>query len=491
MTQNCLRFSAHPRVRWNAILLLTTVAMMASACQPATPPPTPTVPPPTTRPTLEPPVEHQPIAGGPILLRDNIELRKVIRVGFGNIRLAHNPITGELYYLHSSDGLFRVKVTPPTLTSKVLSVSGIFTEGVPSGMVFGPDGTLYVVANRQVKETFNQAIIRKGVADADGKFTWETLASTEPYPMSGTQFDHQFNGIVVSPDGQWVFVNSGSRTDHGEVQNNEGAFPDLRETALTAKIFRLPATAVDLVLPNDEAALKAQGLLFASGTRNSYDPAFAPNGDLFAGDNSPDADYPDELNWLREGLHYGFPWRFGDHDNPQQFADYDSKKDLHLQQDFVAVNTGSYRNDPDFPKAPGAFTDGVINLGPAAAQYRGDDGKQHDAYAESIPLHTFTPHRSPLGLVFATDPSLPAALRSDDQAFSAFVLSWGAAGGTLSDKGQDLLHLTLTKQGDNYESVTQQIARGFKNPIDAVLIENRLYVLEWGDDGAIWELIFT
>jgi glucose/arabinose dehydrogenase len=357
-------------------------------------------------------------------------------------------------------------------------------------MVFGPDGTLFMVANREVSSTKTQAIIRKGVADASGKFTWQTLAATEPYPLGGTQFDHLFNGIVVSPDGQWVFLNSGSRTDHGEVESNKSAFPKMRETDLTAKIFRVPANAVDLVLPNDEAALQAKGFIFARGTRNSYDPAFAPNGDLFAGDNSPDADYPDELNWLREGLHYGFPWRFGDHDNPQQFPDYDSKKDLHLQKDFVAVNTGTYRNDPDFPKAPGSFTDPIINLGPAAAQYRGDDGQQHDAYAEGIPLHTFTPHRSPLGLVFATDPKMPESLRSNADSFSAFILSWGAAGGTLSDKGQDLLHLRLTKKGDTYESVTTQIAREFKNPIDAVLIENRLYVLEYGEDGAIWELTF-
>src|SRR5258706_162036 len=72
----------------------------------------------------------------------------------------------------------------------------------------------------------------------------------------------------------------------------------------------------------------------------------------------------------------------------------------------------------------------------------------------------------------------------------AFILSWGAAGGTLSYKGQDLLYLQLTKKGDNYEAITTEIARGFKNPIDAVLIENRLYVLEYGGNGAIWELTF-
>ena len=63
-------------------------------------------------------------------------------------------------------------------------------------------------------------------------------------------------------------------------------------------------------------------------------------------------------------------------------------------------------------------------------------------------------------------------------------------GGTLTDRGQDLLHLKLTREGDNYSAVTTQIARGFKNPIDAVLIENRLYVLEFSGDSTIWELTF-
>ena len=101
-----------------------------------------------------------------------------------------------------------------------------------------------------------------------------------------------------------------------------------------------------------------------------------------------------------------------------------------------------------------------------------------------------TPHRSPLGLVFTTDTRLPADLAGNGHSLSAFVLSWGAAGGTLSDKGLDLLHLRLTKLAASYVSRTNQIARGFKNPIDAVMIENRLYVLEFGEGGAIWEITF-
>jgi len=431
-------------------------------------------------------VEVQPVAQGPTLLRAGITLRKVIGVGEGDVKMARNPADGDLYYLNPVNGLFRVQLGPAASTTKVASKQDIVPDGNPAGMTFGPDGTVYVVVNHKVDSTHTQAIIRKGTLG--GQISWSTLASTEPYQLSNTNFDHLYNGIAVSPDGKWVFVNAGSRTDHGEVESSGDAFPDLREVPLTSAILRVPADARDLTLPADENALKTY--LYADGTRNAYDIRFAPNGDLFAVDNGPDADYPDELNWIREGRHYGFPWRFGNQDNPQQFPGYDGSTDVMLSTDFVAVKNGTYHNDPGFPKPPTTFTAPVVNLGPDAAQYRGDDGQQHDAAAEGKPLFTFTAHRSPLGLAFVSDPKMPADLRSNSSTLSAFLLSWGSAGGTLTDKGQDLLQIRLTRRGDNYEAVSSQFARGFSHPIDAVTIENRLYVLEFGTNAALWELTF-
>jgi len=412
----------------------------------------------------------------------------VANTGGGSIKLTFHPLTGDIYILNPGQGLLRVKSVQSGEIEIVNGSMDMAQDANLSGMAFGPDGSIYVIANRVVDRIYNQAIIRKGVADSNGGFEWKTLAQTEPYPLSNTPFDHIFNGAIVSLDGKWVYVNSGSRTDHGEVETNGNNFPDTREVALTAKILKLPTDAEDLVLPNDENALKANGLIYAWGTRNAYDMAFAPNGDLFAVDNGPDADFPDELNWLREGNHYGFPWQFGDQDNPQQFPDYTSFGDKRLSPDFTAVKIGAYRRDPTFPQPSSEFTKPVANLGPDADQYRAEDGSQQDASVENIPLYTFTPHRSPLGLVFVTSSKMPADLRGNKKTMSAFILSWGAAGGSLTDKGQDLLFLQLTKSEDNYETVTTQIARDFKNPIDAILIENRLYVLEL--NGTLWEITF-
>ena len=52
---------------------------------------------------------------------------------------------------------------------------------------------------------------------------------------------------------------------------------------------------------------------------------------------SGDRDDSEELNWLREGHHYGFPWRMGLNETPQQFADYDPAEDLLLNPASYAV----------------------------------------------------------------------------------------------------------------------------------------------------------
>lgn len=480
------RVSARSRLRNLAGMGL--IALLAAGCQAPTAAPTPAPTVADTPVPTEPAFESQPIAGGPVVLRDDISLRKVLEAGVGGVKLVLNPADEQLYYLQPGNGIYRVDLA--TGTKKRVASATVIT-GYAAGMAIGPDGTLYVVTNAKVGDNQTRATIRRAVPDPDGSYTWSTLASTEPYPLSNTPFDHLYNGIVVSPDGEWVYVNAGSRTDHGEVEDNDGAFPDVREVALTARLLRLPATAEAWLLPADEAGLNDLGVVYATGLRNAYDLAFAPNGELFAIDNGPDADFPDELNWIREGRHYGFPWRFGLEDNPQQFPGYDSSQDLRLSQDFTAVQIGAYHDDPGFPPPPGEFTDPIVNLGPAATVYRASDGSEHEAAAEGQTLSTLTPHISPLGLVFAEATGLPADLQSDsDGTLSAFLVSWGAAGGSLSYRGQDLLHLRLSQQGDNYQAITTTLARGFQNPIDAVLIENRLYVLEFGGNGAIWELTF-
>ena len=362
----------------------------------------------------------------------------------------------------------------------------------PSALFIDADGTFYILKRIDLSG-YNIATITKGEVDpSSSERTWFTLAETAPYERCDCIFNHEVNGLVVSPDNRSLFINSGSRTDHGEVQDGNRAFPDLRETALTSVVLRVPTDARDLVLPNNRDALRAQGFLFAEGLRNSYDLAFAPNGDLFAAENGPDRDMAEELNWLREGHHYGFPWRMGLEDTPQQFPDYDPASDFLLPARFTAVREGYYHNDPTYPPPPRDFTDPVINLGPDADAYRDPaDGQIKDASEEGVRFATFTAHRSPLGLVFDTDNALDEPFQGD-----GFVLSWTEGdpdgddiAGPFNDPSEDLLHLDLAKVGDNYEARVSRIVGGFSNPIDAEIIGNRIYVIEWGGGRGLWEIV--
>jgi len=202
----------------------------------------------------------------------------------------------------------------------------------------------------------------------------------------------------------------------------------------------------------------------------------------------------ESLYWLRPGLHYGFPWQLGGTANPQQFPSYDPSTDKLLDPRFVAVQNGYYHNDPTFPPPPTNFAKPVINLGPDADSYRDPvDGSIQVASDLGQTLSTFTAHRSPLGLVFDT-----VGAMADPFHNHGFVSSWtqgdpngNAVAGPFMDASQDLLDLNLTKLGDtNYQTTVTRIVSGFSNPIDAEIIGNRIYVIEYGGGQGIWEIAF-
>ena len=182
------------------------------------------------------------IVGAPLALNTNIQLRLILNTidgsGSPSIRIAKDPRSNELYYSKFNGDIYRVTIRRGNGTSTSTKVYGAANHGIADsaqGMAIGLDGTIYLVGNFTTdsgNRTFAQIV--EGVPDATGGRVWSELARTEAYPRSRTAFDHVFNGIIVSPDGNWIYVNSGSRTDHGEVQDVGGRFMPL--TALGADL---------------------------------------------------------------------------------------------------------------------------------------------------------------------------------------------------------------------------------------------------------------
>jgi glucose/arabinose dehydrogenase len=425
-------------------------------------------------------------------LRPDIQVRHVLSTATGSpsVRLVRDPRNNTLYYLKRNGSLFRVNLA--AATSTLIATTTQHGLRNAQGLAIGPNGTIYLVGNEDVPQARTRGTVMKGVLQSGGSRAWSPVARTEPYPKSNTAFDHRLSGILVTNAGDFLLVNSGSRTDHGEVQSAGGLFPDTREVGLTACILRIPTNASNLELRNDRAWLKAGGYIFAEGIRNTYDMAYAPNGDLIGTENGPDRDMSEELNFLRPGLHYGFPWRIGGQANPQQFPDYDPGQDKLLDARFVGVERGYYHNDPGFPPRPAVtLIEPITNAGPAADSFRDPaNGVIKDASALGRSLRTFTSHRTPVGLVFDRAGALGPEFRGD-----GFMLSWNRGdpdgddvAGPFKDAGQDLLHLQLTKSGSTYRLQATRIVGDFNNPIDAVLIANRLYVLDYGGTQSIWEV---
>ncbi len=427
----------------------------------------------------------------PVANMDGVEIRKMADIpgGFYNrhpIRIAQNPSDGALYVLATSapDGrdvpatsvIYRLDPAADG-TFELVSVLTDDDHGTPRpvGMAFGPDGVLYLVGNDEVGSTETQIVIRRGTPSGGG-WDWATVAISEPYLLSYTYFDHRANSVVVSPDGSTLFVNSGSRSDHGEM------YGGVREEGLTAIILQIPADATDLVLPNDRQALKDADYIYAEGIRNTADLAFAPNGDLFGPDNAGDRDDPGELNWLRKGEHYGFPWRIGGNDTPMQFDGYDPTTDPLVPSPCNPNNadTGCYfSNDPDYPPPPEGvtFVEPIPNAGPYADKFLDPEtGAIRDASEEGTTITTFEGGRSPLGLVFDADSLLVGRLKG-----GAFILSFAGARGGFPEEGQDLIFLDLEKGTDGYTLSAEAVVTGFTHPIDAVMVDDVVYVVEYGD----------
>jgi glucose/arabinose dehydrogenase len=417
-------------------------------------------------------------------LRADVQVRRFMSVENNCIRIEKDPASGDLYYLRISGEIYRLDRNGQ---SRQL-VSAAADHGITSaaGLAISNIGTFFLVGNLTQNNTDNIGIIKKGEM-ANNTRVWSTVAQTVPYPLN-IQFNHNFNAIVISPDEQFLYVNSGARTDHGEDQRGDGT----REFPLTSIILRLPIDGQNILLENDTAFLKTNGYLFASGVRNHFDLAFAPNGDLFGTENSGDRDDAEELNWIREGFHYGFPWRIGTNNTPQQFPGYNPDADPLVSRSSFAYGLGFFHDDSTYPRPPEGveFTDPVSNSGPDADRYREPNGTVKDASNEGISISTFTPHRVPLGLVFDRENAL-----SDEFAGDAFALCFGTGSSALGDPGNDLLHLELRKieTGQRYEVKVTRLVEGFsggrfdRGPVDAVMLGNKIYAIETGSPN-IWEI---
>jgi hypothetical protein len=420
----------------------------------------------------------------------SIHVTELMTVKRNAVRIDKNPINNSLYYCTGDGAIYKVVQNGSIFNDLLVCTATSHNINYLLGMLF-QDSLLYLLGNWKT-DTSGYGLLMRGKWQGNDTWLWDTLMRTAFYPSSATLFDHAFSSICLSPGKDSLYIGSGSRTDHGEIQTSYGHFPGRREASLTSTIFRIPLNSPSMIiLPDDSVWLLNSGYVLARGVRNSFDLALAPNNDLIGTENAGDRDDPEELNWLQQDHHYGFPWQIGGNMTGQQFVNYNPANDLLINHISLAWTNNYFTNDPGYPQIPGNIlvTQPIANYGPDADKFRDPlTGRVRDASDENSFITSFTPHRCPLGLVFDKGGKMAAPY-----SYNGFMLSYTKgtldssgnnaamnAMGPFVDLGQDLLQLALFKDTvtNTYSMNCYRVAWNFDNPVDSWIEDNTIYVLE-------------
>ncbi len=440
----------------------------------------------------------------PIALKAGITINRILTVQNGSIRVIKDPVSRNLFYSTTDGKIFEVhQPSGSAAYDSLVFTSADHMVTYAQGFTVH-DSTFYISGNDSSNKPLTFGIIVRGVLQPNGTRMWSKVMQTDFYE-TGDYFDHLFSGLAVTPSGDSLLICSGARGDHGEIETRYGLYPNLRNVPLTTNLYIVPANDTGIVvLHNDSVWNDTSDLLYARGIRNTFDLAFDGGGHLFGVENSGDRDHNEEMNWLRRGRHYGFPWVMGDTDNPQQFPGFIPAADPLISHYSRSWRIGAWSNDPTFPPPPtGVVFDAPIqNFGPDADKYRDPvTGLVMDASDSSVSIGTFTAHRSPLGLVFDNDSVMHTDYRGD-----GFMLSWtkgldscgctaipDSGIGPFVDPSQDLIHLDLAFDSliDNFTLHATRVIAEFQHPVDDAIDSNKIYVLEngYGGTSGLYEVV--
>ena len=226
-------------------------------------------------------------------------LREVVRMPDQPTRMTSDAAGNLLYVLTLHGDVYKLDPNDGSLARVVDRAAYLRESGEYScmGICFDAQGRLYIVANyfdEHARPQMNRVTIFRAEPgkQAEPKPWFETA-----YPYGVDVFNHGVGHIAPGPDG-FLYVNSGSRTDHGEAGTDPRRGAE-GETPITACIWRL-----------DPRAAHPQIEVFAHGLRNAYGFCWDDRGRMRATDNGPSEAAPEELNFVERGRHYGFPYTF-------------------------------------------------------------------------------------------------------------------------------------------------------------------------------------
>ncbi|HEY3901584.1 MAG TPA: c-type cytochrome [Chthoniobacter sp.] len=377
--------------------------------------------------------EYRPLPPAP----EGFTLKEVAKLPEFFTRLASDREHKAIYGLAQSGNVYLLDLAAGAF-GQIIKASDYLKleqgDTVTMGMTVDDQGRLWIVSNQKWANTVpqtNDVIIWRSSKMVDGHPAGMQPWFHTQYPYGVGPYNHGVSHMAFGPDGM-LYVNSGSRTDGGEAGNDPQRYQG-GEVAITACLWRLN--------PKEESP-KLE--IYARGIRNAYGFAWDDAGRLFTFANGPDYSAPEEMDFVQQGLHYGFPF---------QFADWPVKPGF------------PYPYTPAPP--PGLeFTPPVLNLGPAG----GGSAKG---------LSTFDAHSAPGGAIWCGQ-EFPPAVRG-----SFLVTRFGNLLGppaSPEDVGFDLLSVRVNPPvaGERVTAQVKTVLAPLARPLDVLdLGQGRVLILEY------------
>jgi len=193
--------------------------------------------------------------------------------------------------------------------------------GMCQGLLFA-HGSLYASVNENADRQGGLHRLR----DTDGDGSFDEHQVLAEFPAKG---EHGPHGLALGPDGMIYTVHGNHTPLFDEIDREGSPHRNWAEDLLLPRIWDPRGHAVNIMAPGGTVLrTDAEGErweIVAAGLRNSYDIAFAPNGELFTYDSDMEWDIgapwyrPPRVVHIVEGGEYG--WRSGTGKWPDWYAD--------------------------------------------------------------------------------------------------------------------------------------------------------------------------